>query len=169
MIGIEEDDNGSKKALADSLSASQTQLVEDAQSKLDEVWDKIYETALMLCPVDTGTLLSTIKIVQGDSGTPEGSSYTPEGSGGEEAITIYDSTIMAGDESVINPKSGMPCIYAQWVHDGHLTRGGTITEPQPFLEDAILEHEAELDEAINDMMDAIGAESGGGGEGGGSD
>jgi hypothetical protein len=160
MIGIEEDDNGTKQTIIDNLDETKEKLVEEAQDKLSAVWQKIFDTAFMLCPVESGTLQSTIQLIEGDS-TPEGASYTPEGGGGEKAVTIYNSTIIAGDAGVTKP-DGTPCIYAEWVHDGHFGRGGNWIEGQPFLESAILEHEIELDEAINEVMDAIGAQQGGG-------
>lgn len=159
MAAVEEDDAGTKQGVIDSLKGVDEKLIEEAQDKLEAVWEKILETAIMLCPIDTGTLMSTIRLVSGDS-TPEGASYTPEGGGGEKAVTIYDSTIIAGDENTTKP-NGEPCIYAEWVHDGHFDRSGRWVEGQPFLEEAILEHEDELDEAIDDVMNAIGAEQGG--------
>ncbi len=159
VAGIEEDDDGTKQGIVDSLNETNEKLIEEAQEKLSAVWQKILDTAIMLCPIDTGTLQSTIRLIEGDS-TPEGASYTPEGGGGEKAVTIFNGTIIAGDENITKP-DGSPCIYAEWVHDGHFDRSGRWVEGQPFLEEAILEHEAELDEAINEVMDAIGAEQGG--------
>jgi hypothetical protein len=159
MIGIEEDDAGTKRGIIDNLEETKEKLIEEAQSRLSDVWQKIFDTAFMLCPVESGTLQSTIELIEGDS-TSEGASYTPEGGGGEKAVTIYNSTIIAGNAGITKP-DGTPCIYAEWVHDGHFNRGGTWVEGQPFLEDAILEHEAELDQAINEMLDAIDAKQGG--------
>ncbi len=159
MAAIEEDDAGTKQGVIDNVNQINDKLIEEAQAKLQAVWQKILDTAIMLCPVDTGTLQGTVRLIEGDS-TPEGASYTPEGGGGEKAVTIYDSTIIAGDENVTKP-DGSPCVYAEWVHDGHFSKSGRWIEAQPFLEDAILEHEDELDEAIDDVMNAIDAEQGG--------
>lgn len=164
MAVVSEDDNGTKKKVIDDISEAQQKLIEEAQSKLDEVWMKILETAIMLCPIDTGTLVQTIRLEQGSGVTSEEGAFvesysTPTGAGGsDKSIIIYDSTITAGDETVINPRTGQPCIYASWVHDGHYDRAGKWVEGIPFLEEAIEEHSAELDEAMNAMFDAIGAE-----------
>jgi hypothetical protein len=161
---IEETDEGTKPLVAAELQRIPDQITEETKAKLDAIWDKIYEAALMLCPVDTGTLLSTIRIVSsGEIGGLGGGEDSPEGGAGEKAITIYDSTIIAGDESVRNEKTGEPCIYAEWVHDGHFCRGERWVEGVPFLEMAIDMYAEELDEALDEVMDVVGGESGGGG------
>jgi hypothetical protein len=150
MIGILESDKGSKGKVAKKLEEDNKKLNKDIQGSLDEVWDKIFEAAIMLCPIDSGTLLSTIRIVKNSPDI-----LLSGGIGGfPKAITIYDSTIIAGDEAVTRP-DGYPCIYAQWVHDGHFTPWGTWVPPQPFLTDAILMYEKELEDAVIRVIKAI--------------
>ena len=157
-VVLEEDDAGTKGALLENLGETQETLIETAYAKLDEVWQAILEDAIMSCPFDTGTLMSTIRLEEGGTGTEEGIGYTPQGTG-EKAISIYDSTIVAGDPNAWNSKKNEPCIYAEWVHDGsYNVRTKKMNEPNPWLEEAIEKHEAELDAAIEDMMNAIGAE-----------
>jgi hypothetical protein len=157
---IEEDDNGTKQGVIDEIKKVKP-TIEELQQKLDDVWQKILETAKTLCmerAYDTGTLYDTIHIETGygDSGSTTAVSYSSLDIGqGSEAVTVYDSTIVAGDEGAINPKTGQPCIYAQWVHDGHFTPSGRYVDGTFFLEDAIILHESELDDAINEIMDKV--------------
>lgn len=160
-----EDDGGTKKRVIDDIVWVQDSLIEEAQSRLDEVWDKILETAIMLCPFDTGTLMTTIRIEKGYGATSEEGafvdSFTTSASGGEggtKSVIVYDSTITAGDETVINTRTGQPCIYAGWVHDGHYDKAGKWVNGVPFLEEAIEENSAELDAALNAVFNAIDAE-----------
>jgi len=147
-IVLVETDNGTKQLTIDKLKELRRKIPIEFEKALDMVWDKIFFTAIMLCPVDTGTLMSTIKVERGGGVMSGGFSNI-------RAITIFDSTIIAGDERVVNPKSGKPCIYATWVHDGHFDRGGKWIPAQPFLTDALKAHEAELEEAIKNVQKAL--------------
>jgi hypothetical protein len=148
MAVVEEDDNGTKEKLREDLDSEQKAMHENMQSSLEEVWQKIFDLAFILCPVDTGTLQSTIALVLNEP-AKGWTSYSY--GGGNKAITIYDATIVAGDDSITRP-DGYPCIYAQWVHDGHYTPWGTWVEEQPFLEMAIMAYEGELQQAIERVM-----------------
>jgi len=102
MIGLQETDSGTKDMVKYSLTKGQREMIDKWYDSLTEIWDKILEEAIMECPIDTGTLVSTIRIVD-NAGPPFG---------GQKAITIYDTSIVAGDPFVINPKTGRPCDYA---------------------------------------------------------
>jgi len=164
MAVVSEDDAGTKQALKEHIEGLQDKLIEEAQSKLDAVWDKIFQSAIMLCPIDTATLVGTIKIEKGYGATTEEGAFTDSftsataAGGSTKSVIVYDSTITAGDENKINPKTGQPCIYAGWVHDGHYSTTGKWVEGVPFLEMAIFENSAELDDALNAVFDAIDAE-----------
>ncbi|OGD52570.1 hypothetical protein A3K80_00535 [Candidatus Bathyarchaeota archaeon RBG_13_38_9] len=146
-IVLFESDNGTKQLTIDRLNELRKKIPEEYEKALDVVWDKIFLTAIMLCPVDTGTLMSTIRIERGGG--------VMSGFSGIKAITIFDSTIVAGDERIINPKSGQPCIYSTWVHDGHFDRGGKWVPAQPFLTDAVNAHEEELERALDNVNKAL--------------
>lgn len=162
MVVVYEDDDGTKGATIAQTNEVMDGVIEDAQTRLDAVWDKIFETAIMLCPIDTGTLVQTIRIEkgfgQGESGV-EGADIesfsTPAAGGSIKSVIVYDSTIIAGDENVFKP-NGQPCIYASWVHDGHYSQAGQWVEGQPFLEEAIMEHIDELDEAVQQALESQG-------------
>lgn len=158
-VALEEDDAGTKNAVKNEISKVQGKLIEAAQAELSEVWMRILEDAILDCPFETGTLMGTVRLIdEGGTGTDEGISYSPEGGGGEKAVSVYDSTIVAGDASVTKP-NGEPCIYAEWVHDGSFNvRTQRMNIAQPWLENAVDKHADELDAAIEKMMDAIDAE-----------
>lgn len=147
-IGIEESDNGTKQRLKDRLEKDQEKISKDVANNLEEVWQKIFDWAFINCPYETGTLQSTMDLVINDVGLMSGAWTT------SKAITIFDSTISAGDESASRP-DGYPCIYATWVHDGHFTPQGIWVPPQPWLADAIAMFEDELWDAIKRVMDAL--------------
>jgi hypothetical protein len=144
MIVIEETDDETKQQLVEDLEKQNEKLHEDLQDSLSDIWQKIFDYAFILCPVETGTLQSTLRLITNEPAS-EWTSYS--GGGGNKVLTVFDSSIMVGDESVSRP-DGYPCIYGQWVHDGHFTPWGTWVEAQPFLEDAVLAFESELEEAI---------------------
>jgi hypothetical protein len=157
-VVLEEDDAGTKEAVQNEIKTTQSKLIEAAQAELDAVWMKILEDAILDCPFETGTLMSTVRLVEGGTGADIGMSYSPDGGGGEMAVSVYDSTIMAGDPNITKP-NGEPCVYAEWVHDGSFNvRTGKMNIAQPWLENAIDKHGDELDAAIEKMMDAIDAE-----------
>jgi len=68
--------------------------------------------AMAFCPVDSGALLSTIRV---------------------EQRSIYQAALIAGSMNVINPKTGRPVDYARYVHDGTSKMPG-----RPFLLQAVL-------------------------------
>jgi len=69
-------------------------------------------TAMAFCPVDSGALLSTIRV---------------------ELRSIYRAALIAGSMNVINPKTGRPVDYARLVHDGTTKMPG-----RPFILQAVL-------------------------------
>lgn len=148
MIGITESDNGGKTRTQQALKKVQEDLPEKIRARLNAVWDKIWNDAIMLCPVETGALASSIKVIEGG--------MLGE-SGLIKAFTIFDKTIMAGDIIIVNPRSGMPTSeYALLVHDGHPTKSGGSVPAQPFLTDALAMNETELMAAVDDAMKLIG-------------
>lgn len=148
MIGIFESDDGTKAECQKKLERFQEQLPEEIRKKLNAVWEKIWMDAIMLCPIETGALAASIKIIEGGIGGLMG---------GIAALAVYDKTIVAGDITVENPKTGIPTSeYALLVHDGHPTKGGGFVPANPFLLDALRMNEAELMEAVDEAMKMAG-------------
>lgn len=159
VIALDESDNGTKQGTADNLKKIPENINKDAKARLEDIWNTIYLEAVGNCPIDTGSLVSTIQLVTSDEdiGTWEGEAQ-PTGSA-EKAIAFFNGTITAGSDSVINPKNGMPTSqYAAYVHDGHFDKSGRWIDEQPFLTDAFYNHLDELQEAVDEVIKEQGAE-----------
>jgi hypothetical protein len=147
MIGIKETDNGTKRRTIGQIADFQKKFDNETRQGLENVWNKIYEDAVANCPVDTMSLVGTIKLVTGDKAGQQVLNSTIIGSGMSQ--TVFNGTITVGDDAVINPKNGIPTSwYAIWVHDGHWDAGGKWVAGRPFLSDAFDKYEAELMAAI---------------------
>ena len=106
-------------------------------TELQAIMEKVQETAIDLCPKDTGALASSINL--------EGGSISASRQG-----DFYEANIYAGSPDIINPKTGKPTSdYALLVHDGHMMRDGSMYEGVPFLVEALMLYEEELEEAVN--------------------
>jgi hypothetical protein len=122
----------------------------EIEEELDNVFYKVEVDAFLDCPKDTSMLASTIKIVKTPIGTMDGTVSSIK------SITIYDRTIVAGDLTARNPKTKGPVNYAGWVHDGYISKDGTVHSGRPFLTNALAKHDAELTSAINRALDKLG-------------
>ena len=102
--------------------------------------------------VETGTLYSSIRIVEG---VPEVESYYGVAAGPEGSMpSDYDyieKTIVAGGMEYIKP-TGEPCDYSESHHDGFHTRSGGWVNGTFFLSDAISINEIALDELLDNML-----------------
>jgi hypothetical protein len=159
VVGIEESDGGTKNRTSEELEGISKAISEEAKSNLEAIWNQIYNDAIGLCPVDTGALVSSIKLETDEevSEAVNGVSFTMSGSG-EKAVSIFNGTITAGDESIINEKNKLPTIvYASFVHDGHFSNGRYI-EGTYFLTDAVDLHMADLEQAIDEALKSVGGE-----------
>jgi hypothetical protein len=113
---------------------------DELRAELDAIMERVKEAAISLCPADTGSLRSSIRL---DSGTIQAGDF-------------YGSNIYAGDETV-NPKTGKTTAeYAQLVHDGHAMRDGSFWEGIPFLSDAMAQYEGELESAVDMALAELG-------------
>jgi hypothetical protein len=120
----------------------------EAKSELEKVWDKIYRETVSTCPFDTGTLVGTIKMA---TGSKAGEQMDTSSSGLNK--TIFNGTIVVGDDAVLHPNTGIPTSwYAIWVHDGSIYVDG-----RPFLTEAFLKYEQELEDAIKNAIDKSNA------------
>lgn len=120
-------------------------------AELDDIWGKIRDLAIDLCPKESGALASSIELEsEGGSGKIGISgSYTQ----GEE---FYNNAIYAGNDSTYNFEGQPTSQYAQAVHDGHMMPNGDFWEGTPFLEDAVDMYEDELNNCVNTAMNNLG-------------
>jgi hypothetical protein len=150
MAYIYKEDKGSNKDTIEALEnlekdIGKSKAIED---ELTKVWEKIRMDAFTDCPMDTGSLASTIRVIK----TPLGSMMS--GNSPIKSITIFDRTIVAGDNMTINPKTNKGVDYASLVHDGY-SKGGYINNGKPFLTNALAKNDAELMEAVNKALDKL--------------
>ena len=118
-------------------------------AELDEIWSKIRDLAIDLCPKESGALASSIEIEsEGGSGAI--------GRGGGRQGEFYSNSIWAGNNETFNFDGQPTSQYAQAVHDGHLMPNGDWWEGTPFLEDAVDAYEDELNSAVDRAMSEIG-------------
>jgi len=158
MIGLEESDGGTKKQVSDNLGKVSGQLNAELSERLEKIWNDIYNDAIANCPVDTGSLVGTIKL-DVDAGNLQASGAGIDIMSTGMSENIFNGTITAGDDAVVNPINKIPTSwYAIWVHDGHYTVDGVWVPEQPFLENALAAHEAELEQAMDEALKNIGAE-----------
>lgn len=147
-VAFVETDYGSKGRAKAAAKGFSIEVTKEAKWRLKAWWFRVKETARALCPVDTGTLQATIRIQEKglamEGGYPFEVVYAPQNE-------LISSEIIAGG-MLINPKTGRIVDYAQAVHDGHFTRGGKFTPPQPFLQNAINLHIKELDKILGDAI-----------------
>lgn len=118
--------------------------------RLDEVWIQIKAAGIEFCPKESGALASSIEIEnQGGSGAI--------GVSGMAGGDFYSSSIFAGNEDIINPRTGKATAeYALFVHDGHAMPNGGFYEGVPFLTDAVDMYQDELDACVNRAMSENG-------------
>lgn len=141
-VAFTETDMGSKGRVKTAFKRLPREITKEARWRLQVWWEKVKETAKALCPIDTGSLMMTIRIEP--MGVSIGFYYEKAMSPEHELI---DAQIVAGG-IMVNPKSGRIVDYAQAVHDGHFTRGGKYIPEQPFLRDAVNLHINELHQIL---------------------
>jgi hypothetical protein len=150
---IEETDYGSKGRAIAATKQFPVVLSGEARWRLRVWWEKVLETARLLCPIGTGTLMATGRIV--DKASPDvGGSFEVARSINDELIS---SMIVFGG-ILVNPISGRICDYAQAVHDGHFTVNGRWIPPQQFVTDAMNLHMMELDQILGEAVDKTARE-----------
>jgi len=149
-VGVFEESGGTKGRVMGSLMEIQERMDEMIAEQLEEVWQKIYDAAVAMCPKDTGALASSIKIIEGAVGEFGGG-------GGTLERWIFDRSIIAGDAMIINPRTGLATDqYAFLVHDGHRMRNGMFWEGEPFLDEALAMYWDELEAAVDKAMKEMG-------------
>jgi hypothetical protein len=121
------------------------------EDELDRIWNKIKMDAVAMCPKDTGSLASTIRVV--DSEVADASLGTPD-----KSIEIFGKAIIAGDLMRTNPKTHSPIDYAQLVHDGYIRSNGVLYVGIPFLTYALALNDSALQAAIDRALQKLGKE-----------
>lgn len=146
-ICIYESDGGTKQRTINELTKFRDELPSQVAMELDEIWQKIRDKAIELCPKLSGALASSIEL---------------ESEGGSGAIgargdgDFYSNAIYAGNDQTFNSEGVPTSQYAQLVHDGHATRDGGFFEGIPFLEDALAAYASELDSCVDRAMKEMG-------------
>lgn len=113
--------------------------------ELQEIMESVKDLAVELCPKETGALASSISLETGVISSGD----------------FFGCSLYAGDPDILNPISGKPTSdYALLVHDGHLQRDGTFWEGEPFLDEAMMAYEGELENAVNTALAQIIKDSG---------
>lgn len=132
------------KETGDDIREIRDSLPTQIALELDEIWGKIRDLAIDLCPKESGALASSIELEsEGGSGV-KSASY--------QGAEIYSNAIYAGNDSTFNFEGQSTSQYAIAVHDGHMLPNGDFWEGTPFLEDAYSEYENELNEAVDRAM-----------------
>lgn len=154
VVPIKESDNGTKKRTRDEVGKLNDAITEEARKELEDVWNRIYNDALANCPIDTGTLVGSIRLTT-DSSKDFTTLDMPESefSGQGKAVSLFNGMLTAGDDS-INPKSNKASVeYAALVHDGHMAKNGGWVEGSYFLTKALEDNEDALFRAIQKAID----------------
>ena len=119
--------------------------------KLHELASRIMVYAKQMCPVDTGALMLSIRILEESGEKGVGGSYEVmapvAGYMGEKPI-VY--TVAAGGGGYINPKTLREVDYAEAVHDGTFRM-----PPRPFMSDAEVLARVDWVEMENKIMGEI--------------
>jgi len=159
VIAVFEMDDGTKIRCKEEMERMSRELPEQFKLELEEIWDKIYQAAIELCPKATGSLANSIYLLEGATrilGGLTGNIKTVTAGPSLSGEIVCDRTITAGDEMVINPDTLKPTSeYASLVHDGHSMRDGTFWHGVPFLTDAVAMYEDELNAAVERALQEL--------------
>jgi len=135
-VTIDENFHAQKHFVMAQLSEIRDGIEDELKAELDAIGQKILAMAIELCPKDTGALASSISL---ESGTIQAGDFA--------GFSIY-----AGNDDIINPKTGKPTSeYAGLVHDGHENYEGV-----PFLVEALMMYEDELSSAVDRALKELG-------------
>lgn len=119
---------------ADKLRELRDKICKEITDELDLIMEQVKQTAIELCPKDTGALASSISL---------------EGGAISEGNDFYYASIYAGSPDIVNPKTGKGTDeYALYVEEGHMI-GNTFWEGSHFLEQAMMMFEGELEAAVS--------------------
>src|SRR5208283_43574 len=80
--------------------------------ELDNIWAKIRDMAVSMCPVESGALASSIELESEGGNGVKNASY--------QGAEIYSNSIYAGNNETFNFDGQPTSQYAAAVHDGHM-------------------------------------------------
>lgn len=147
---IHEDDGGTKKKTLEKMKQLSSYLNVYVAYELDKIWKDVEDDARIMCPFETGSLRDTIRTIKSPIGQLTGNwSRVKE-------VKVFDRTLVAGDETKSNYKTGRPVNYATWVHDGHNMRDGSFWEGVPFLAEALAKNDGKIMRAIENAEKKAG-------------
>lgn len=142
-VTIDDDFHRQKHEAMAQLALIRDSLCEQIINELDAIMEQVKADAISLCPKDTGALASSINLTGGAISS---------------SSNFYEASIYAGDENIINPKTGKPTSeYAQLVEEGHEMRDGSFWEGSEFLSQAMQMHEAELEACVDRALKELGS------------
>jgi len=129
---ISESDGGTKKKLKKEIKKFKGGVKDGVAIELEKVMRKIRDDAVAICPKETGTLASTIRIASVPTGMMTGAwSRIKE-------IMLFDKSIIAGDITKINPKSGRPVDYACFTKDNFVVSNPDVIQISNLTNDKII-------------------------------
>lgn len=137
---VVESDRGSKQRAISAGARVARRGAEVYQREFLHWLSKVVMLAKRYCPVDTGTLAKTIRIV---TKAPTGVYFEVIRDPLQNKIDV--TALITAGGWLVNPKTGRICDYAEAVHDGHVTRGGGYYFGVPFMTMAIDQCTPELD------------------------
>jgi hypothetical protein len=159
MIDVKVSDYGSSDNVLKDIKTINMKIEKEAKRALTRVWNDVYKEAISMCPVDTGTLVSSIKLVVSRSndfnigGELKESTFAISG----KSASVFNGMIIAGDDKKMNPKNRMTSSqYCSIVHDGAY-HNGTWVDGVPFLTMALEKYASKIEKAVNkSIIQAIG-------------
>lgn len=151
-VQLSETDSGTKRLAINKLAETSKRITPELREELERVWDRILMDAIGECPRISGALASTIRIVEGSFGGMMG---------GIAERMVFDRTIIAGDETISNPRGTPTSHYAKSVHDGYTHwKSGRWVTGYPFLEIALDKNMPDLERAIEKVLKSLGEKFG---------
>jgi len=141
-IKLEETPKGTKRAAKKAIKKILKGSPEQFKRKMKRYVRKVKRDAKRFCPVDTGTLQTSIRLVSMED--------IPKGSFEVARDVTLTHQIIAGGPPFINPNTKHVVDYAQAVHDGVPSKG---IPPTPFLTDALAVNKVYYDTMVKEYLD----------------
>jgi len=142
LIKLEETDKGTKRRAKEAIKKIKIKSPEQFQRRMKRYVRKVRKDAKRFCPVDSGALQSSIRLVSMEN--------IPKGNFEAARDITLTHQIIAGGLPYINPNTKRVVDYAQAVHDGVPSKG---IPPTPFLSDAIALNKTYYDATIKGYLE----------------
>jgi len=141
-IELIETDYGTKQKTRQAIRRIVTDKPREFHKLLREYLEQVVADAKAGCPVDTGALKRSIRLVSRET--------MPRGSFVAGRDVTENFMVIAGGPPFINPKTKRFIDYAQAVHDGTLKQ-----PPRPFLTDSVAKNKPLLDRITDQYIKYI--------------